>query len=286
MQIFAPAKINLRLEVLGRLPKGYHLLRMFNLTVSLRDRLELEWRDQGIEIKVDESSIPADQRNTVFRAISYFQKKFGISFGVGVKMRKRIPAGAGLAGGSSDAAAVLKALMTKFGIPISRLDLEEVAYQIGADVPYLLSGGPAWVEGIGERIEPVSNFPSLSCLLVKPGFASSTWEVYQALGRVSDLTIEPKEVILEAIISGSWKDFCVNHLEKVVFARQRGMERLKSEILRLGALAAVMSGSGSTLVGIFSSSEQAEKGAKEILKFQPELWVEVVKEDQPGAARK
>jgi len=286
MQIFAPAKINLRLEVLGRLPNGYHLLRMFNLTVSLRDLLELEWRDQGIEIKVDESTIPADQRNTVFRAIAYFQKKFGISFGVRVKMRKRIPAGAGLAGGSSDAAAVLKALMTKFGIPISRLNLEEVAYQIGADVPYLLSGGPAWVEGIGEKIEPVSNFPPLSCLLVKPGFASSTFEVYQALGRVSDLTIEPKEVILEAIINGNWKDFCVNHLEKVVFARQREMERLKSEILRLGALAAVMSGSGSTLVGIFSTSEQAEKGAKEILKFQPDLWVEVVKEDQPGAARK
>ncbi len=285
-QLLAPAKINLRLEVLGRLQSGYHQLRMFNITISLHDLIELEFLERGIEIRTDDPSLPTDQRNTVFQAIAYFSARFGIRFGVKVKIQKRIPAGAGLAGGSSDAATVLRALLDQFGFSPADLDLEELAYRVGADVPYLLFGGPAWVEGIGEKVEPVPDIPPRFFLLAKPGFSSSTQEVYQSLRLESDLTIEPKEVILSSLKKGKFREFCVNHLESTVFARHRGMEKLKSELIRLGASAAVMSGSGSTLVGIFSTWEQAELGGKELGKSQPDLWVDVVKQDQPGSARK
>ncbi len=286
MKIAAPAKINLRLEVLGQLGNGYHLLRMFNLTVSLTDELEIKLIPKGIEIETDDQSLPAGAGNTVYRAAAYLQKKFAREFGVRVRIQKRIPAGAGLGGGSSDAAAALRWLMAELGLDPARLDLEELAYEVGADVPYLLKGGPAWVEGIGERIEPVLGFPAMHYLLVKPGLGSSTREVYQALGPRPDLTITPKAAILGAFTGGNWKDFCVNQLEPVVFSRHRSLEKLKSELIRLGAAAAVMSGSGSSLVGIFSTREQAEKGEREILKLQPELWVRAVEECQPGAARK
>jgi len=276
--MLAPAKINLRLEVIGSLPNGYHLLRMFNLTVSIYDEIELEFTKRGLKIEIDDPGIPADRTNTVFRAVSYFQMKFGRRFGARIKIRKRIPTGAGLAGGSSDAAAVIRALVQKFDMRLSELDLEELAYQVGADVPYLLFGGPAWVEGIGEKLEMVSDFPELFFLLVKPPFAISTRDVFQAYQPASDLTILPKAVILNAVKTGAWETFCVNHLEKLVLARQPGMERLKLELLRQGALSSVMSGSGSTLVGIFSTLEQAEMAGKEMLNFQPELWVQVVKQ--------
>ena len=284
MKIPAPAKINLRLEVLGRLENGYHLLRMFNLTVSLLDELELELIPRGIEIESDDPAIPAGPANSVHRALSYLQKRFALDFGARVRLRKQIPAGAGLAGGSSDAAAVLRALMAEFGIRREQLDLGELAYQVGADVPYLLTGGPAWVEGIGEKIEPVAGFPASYYLLVKPPFESLTREVYTAFQPRPDLTIPPKKAILDAFANGNERDFCVNQLESAVFARHQDLEKLKSELIRLGARAAVMSGSGSALVGLFATRAQAEEGAREILKRMPDLWGRVVAEYQPGAA--
>lgn len=281
MELIAPAKLNLRLEVLAKLPNGYHQLRMFNITVSLYDEIQLELTQQGLQIEIDQPGIPVDESNTVYRAVRYFQAKFGIKFGLRVKIHKQIPQGAGLAGGSSDSATVLRALLQEFRLKISDLSFEELAYQVGADVPYLLFGGPAWVEGIGEKIEKVSNFPSLVYLLVKPGFSCSTKEVFQAFTLADNLTIEPKEVIFSAVSRKDWEIFCVNHLEKVVLERNPIMRKLKQEIVRQGALASVMSGSGSTLVGIFSNEAQAQIAGEEILKFQPEFWVKVVKQIQP-----
>ena len=189
----------------------------------------------------------------------------------------------GLGGGSSDAAGVLRAFCRRFRV--SRLDLEEIAYEIGADVPYLLSCGPAWVEGIGEKVERVSGFPRMFYLLAKPSFSVSTREVYRLLGPSPNLTIEPKEVILSRLARDGWKQFCANHLEKVVFARHQELEQIKSELSRSGARTSLMSGSGSTLVGIFSDFARAERAAGALRKKRPGLWARVVRQYKPRATR-
>ena len=283
IKLKAPAKINLRLEVLGELPNRYHLLRMFNVTVDLCDELEIDFRGRGINVETDDETIPSGEDNLAWRAADYFIRKYRVGSGAAIRIRKRIPVGGGLGGGSSDAAGVLRAFCRRFRV--SRLDLEEIAYEIGADVPYLLSCGPAWVEGIGEKVERVSRFPRMFYLLAKPSFSVSTREVYRLLGPSPNLTIEPKEVILSRLARDGWKQFCANHLEKVVFARHQELEQIKSELSRSGARTSLMSGSGSTLVGIFSDFARAERAAGALRKKRPGLWARVVRQYKPRATR-
>jgi len=277
----SPAKINLRLEVLGRLPNKYHLLRMFNLTVDLCDRIRIDFRSKAIKVEVDDPLVPDGAKNFAYKAADYFKRKYKTEFGAKIQIHKQVPVGGGLGGGSSNAATVLGALLKKFKVKKSDLDLEEVAYHVGADVPYLISGGPAWVSGIGEKIEPAPGFPRLFFLLAKPGFSVSTTEIYRSLKPGSNLTTAPKEAILTQLARGDWKRFCVNHLEKVVFAKHPELSEMKSEIVRLGAEAAVMSGSGSTLVGIFSDQEPAVQAARKLKQRHKKLWVKLVNQYQP-----
>jgi len=284
IKLQAPAKINLRLEVLGELPNRYHLLRMFNLTIDLCDLVEINFAGKDISVEVDDPQVPPGKDNLVYRAAVYFREKYGIEFGAKIGIRKHIPAGAGLAGGSSDAAAALKALAQKFKVKSSALELEEIAYKIGADVPYLMTGGPAWVSGVGEKIEPVPDFPPAFYLLVKPSFSLSTSEVYSRLGTVRDLTIEPKAVILSRLKREGFDGFCVNHLERAAFAMHQKLGEMKQELVRLGAQASLMSGSGSTLVGIFLSRAGAEKAARAFAKNRPGMWLKVVAIQNPRGA--
>jgi len=281
LKLFAPAKVNLRLEVLGELPNHYHLVRMFNIMVSLFDEIELQFEKSGIVIEADNPLVPKGKDNLIYRVVDYFQKRFGYDFGVKIWVKKKIPLGAGLGGGSSDCGVVLKVLCERFGVSVDELNLEEVAYGLGADVPYLIFGGPSWVEGIGELIEPVKGVPKVWYLLVKPEFSISTKWVYQEYHLDRDLTIEPKEVIIKKILNGAWKEFCINQLEKVVFREYEELKELKLELSRLGSEAVVMSGSGSTLVGIFLERAQAELAKKELLRKNLRIWSEVVQEYQP-----
>ena len=284
IKLKAPAKINLRLEVLGELPIGYHKLRMFNITIDLFDELAVSFQGEKISVEADNPAIPSGPANLAYRAAAYFLEKYSVKTGVKIRIKKNIPMGGGLAGGSTDAAAVLKALADQFGIKRSKLDLEEIAYKVGADVPYLIFDGPAWVHGIGEKIEPLKDFPEPFYLLVNPGFSVSTGEVFGELGRVSNLTIDPKAVILSRLRRDGFAGFCVNHLEKVVFARHHGLKAIKNELVRLGALASLMSGSGSTLVGIFLDKAGAEQAAKTFSK-KPGFWVRVVRQYKSRGAR-
>jgi 4-diphosphocytidyl-2-C-methyl-D-erythritol kinase len=277
----SPAKINLRLEVLGRLPNKYHLLRMFNLTVDLCDQIKIDFRAKQVTVEVDDPLVPGGTKNFAYKAADYFQRKFKVDFGARIKIQKKVPVGGGMGGGSGNAATVLAALLRKYKIKQSVLDLEEVAYHVGADVPYLLSGGPAWVSGIGEKIEPVPDFPELFFLLAKPDFSVSTTEIYRSLKPGLNLTSAPKAVILSQLARGDWGKFCINHLEKVVFAKHPELSEMKSEIIRLGADAAVMSGSGSTLVGIFSDREPAARAARKLKQRHKKLWIKLVSQYQP-----
>ena len=140
-------------------------------------------RARKISVEADDPTVPSGRANLAYRAAAYFLEKYSIQAGVKIKIKKNIPMGGGLAGGSADAAALLKVLADQFGIKNSKLNLEEIAYKVGADVPYLIFGGPAWVGGIGEKIEPVKHFPEPFYLLVKPAFSVSTRRGLPGIGR-------------------------------------------------------------------------------------------------------
>ena len=268
--LYPPAKVNLRLEVLSRQEDGYHQLRMIVLPITLFDELELEFTGREIELKTSGWEISTS--NLVEKAVRYFQKKFQLDFGIKIFLKKNIPPGSGLGGGSGDAGILLRALCEHFQIPLSGLDLKEIAYQLGADIPFFIFSQPAWVEGIGEKVEVIKGFPEVYFLLVKPEFSLSSREVYQSYTLTSDLTPEPKEVILTRLFEKNWEQILKNDLEKVAFARHPELERLKSALKSLGAEGVVMSGSGPTLVGVFSEPARARKAEERIQETFPGLF--------------
>ncbi len=268
--LYPPAKVNLRLEVLARQEDGYHQLRMIVLPITLFDELELEFTGREIELKTSGWEISGS--NLVERVVRYFQEKFQLDFGIKIFLKKNIPPGSGLGGGSGDAGILLRALCEHFQIPLSGLDLKEIAYQLGADIPFFIFCQPAWVEGIGEKVEVIKGFPEVYFLLVKPEFSLSSREVYQSYTLASDLTLEPKEVILTRLFEKNWEQILKNDLEKVAFARHPELERLKSALKSLGAEGVVMSGSGPTLVGVFSEPSRARKAEERIQETFPGLF--------------
>jgi len=269
--LYAPAKVNLRLEVLAKQEDGYHQLRMIVVPITLFDEIDLEFSRQGIELKSTGWEIVGS--NLVEKAVRYFQEKFQLDFGIKIFLKKNIPPGSGLGGGSSDAGVVLRALCEHFQVPLSRLDLKEIAYQLGADIPFFIFSQPAWVEGIGEKLEVFSDFPGLYFLLLKPAFSLSSREVYQSYSLAPDLTVEPKEVILTRLFQRDWQGILKNDLEKVALERHPELKRLKSVLKSLGAEGVIMSGSGPTLVGVYSHPAQAQKAKEKAQELEPRLWI-------------
>lgn len=277
-EIYAPAKINLRLEVLAKRPDGYHNLRMFNAQVQLYDRIEIKITDSGIKLQCNEKSLPKGEDNLAVKSVIYWQEKFRKNFGVEIKLKKEIPVAAGLGGGSSDAAGILKALCKLFDKDIDELNFEDIAFNLGADVPYLLKPLPAWVEGIGEKLEYVEEeIDDWVYLLVNPGFSVSTKEVFKAYELDSELTILPKKDIFIELRWGNLEKFFQNHLEKVVYKWHPGLARLKLKIRELGAEAVVMSGSGPTLVGVFSDEKSAKEASRILHTIYKDLWTMAVR---------
>ena len=178
----AYAKINLALDVLRRRPDGYHDVRMVMQTVHLYDKLTLsKSREPGISLKTNLPFLPGNENNLVYRAIDLFCKTYGIDCGIRATLDKRIPIAAGMAGGSSDAAAAFRAMNTLFDTHASLEELQALGVQLGADIPYCLMGGTALAEGIGEKLTPLPPAPACSCLVVKPNFHLSTKLVYENL---------------------------------------------------------------------------------------------------------
>ncbi|MGH7855792.1 MAG: 4-(cytidine 5'-diphospho)-2-C-methyl-D-erythritol kinase, partial [Candidatus Binatia bacterium] len=186
VRLLAPAKINLVLEVVGRRPDGYHDIDSVFVPIDLCDEVRLSIAPHAsfeIHLECDDPSLPSDRRNTAWRAVEEFFRNRARRPRVAVSLRKRIPAGSGLGGGSSDAAAVLRALARVEGVPERAPEVMEAALAVGADVPFFLWCRPARVRGIGERIEPLGSFPELSLAIVWPGFPISTRSAYEALDR-------------------------------------------------------------------------------------------------------
>ncbi len=259
------AKVNLRLHVLGRRPDGYHELRTIFQTISLHDDLELELRGYpGVLVECDEPSLPLGRENLVWRALAQLQRELGLKAGVHARLRKRIPVGGGLGGGSSDAAAAIIGLLRLSKRTLPRARLLEFASALGADVPFFLLGGTALGAGRGDEIYPLPDAARLTLLVVSPrGVAVSTREAYGWFAsRLTKRRTAPRLWNFCALCWSPWDGALANDFEAVVFNRHPRLRELKRELLRLGAAEAALAGSGSAVFGIFPNPAQARRAAQ------------------------
>ncbi len=269
----APAKINLYLKIFGRRPDGYHELDTLMQKVALYDELELSLVDEiGIHLSCLGADLPEDEGNIVFRAARLFLEQTGREgFGVRIVLRKRIPLAAGLGGGSSDAAAVLTGLNQLLAAGCTTEELAAMGVRLGADVPFFVHDYPAaWVGGIGERLEPAAPLRGFMVLLVNPGIAVSTKWAYetfsQTAGRIA-LTAAGKKFNLSNFSNESGLPLrrraflpadLLNDLELVTAEKHRVIDELKARLSAAGAAGAMMSGSGSTVFGLFAAGTEAQ----------------------------
>ncbi len=258
----APAKINLFLEVLGKRPDGYHELETVMQEIDLADtlRLEVTDRDQDIELTCTEPDIPCDQDNLVWKAARIFQKETGIKSGVRVHLIKRIPVAAGLGGGSSDAATVLKGLNTLCNTDLSETRLMDMAARLGSDVPFFVKGGTALCKGRGEIVTPLEVKHRFSYILLYPNIRVSTAKVYNNLK--IDLTREKKDVnfIVKALLSDSADSLNIslfNRLEEVALELYPELRRFKGLLESYLSDGVLLSGSGSAIYGHCENQREA-----------------------------
>lgn len=250
-----PAKINLRLEVLGRRPDRYHELRTVFQAVDLEDVLEIE-PAEDLSLAVDDPSLSPGEDNLTMRAARALARAFGVERpGARMRLRKEIPQGGGLGGGSSDAAGALAGLSRIWRLGASREALAEVGATLGADVPFFLWGGTAFGAGNGDRIVPMPVLAETPVLLGIPPYGISTAEVYRRLSGFGPLTPQGGSVTVPALFHKlvAEKDFGLvsNDLERVVLAGWPELAAFRGALLATGARAAAVSGSGSTVFGLF-----------------------------------
>jgi 4-diphosphocytidyl-2-C-methyl-D-erythritol kinase len=262
MELKAYAKVNLCLDVTGVREDGYHLLKMVMQNIDLYDVVKVNKDKKGINLRCSTSTIPLDNRNIAYRSAELFIKNYNIKEGVDIYIEKNIPVEAGLAGGSADAAAVLKTMRDIFRPGISNAELANMALNLGADVPYCIYGGTALCEGIGEIITPLKPFKNHILVLVKPNFGVSTKEVYREIDNKSILNHPNSEIIIRAIEEDNLELLCnnmINVLENVTLEKYEALNTIKKEVFNFKGLGTLMSGSGPTIFGFFEDMFSAQK---------------------------
>lgn len=275
-RVKAPAKVNLRLSILAREASGYHQIETLFCAIGLADTLELARTDHGIDLEVEGADLGRPEENLVFRAAKAFFDSTGLRGGIRIRLIKEIPAGAGLGGGSSDAAATLRALNRLHGDPLSRYDLLQIAITLGSDVPFFLAGSPlvlAW--GRGERMLSLEPLPEKPLLVVAPGFAIQTAEAYRTLAEYREALRQPPEAVARtAAAFSNWAGVAAlarNDFEEPIFERYPTLRTMKDSLIASGATIALLSGSGSALFGIFPDRQSLATASAALKRFDPEL---------------
>jgi 4-diphosphocytidyl-2-C-methyl-D-erythritol kinase len=273
VKIRAPAKINLGLRVVGKRADGYHLLDTIMVAVSLYDEIDIRKirtasknpaSDELIKISCDHPDVPLAEENIVYRAAQLILKKSRRAQPISIRIKKNIPVGAGLGGGSSDAAATLVGLNRLFKLRLSLAMLKKMALSLGADVPFFIQARPARAQGIGERLRALRGLPRFWSVIIYPGFPVSTAWVYGNLGAkltkpIVNTSITPSLKSLDGLTRR-----LENDLEGVTLKRYPEIGVLKQKLLHEGALRVLMSGSGSSVFGIFVSKQSAAKAFRRL----------------------
>lgn len=259
----AYAKINIGLDVTGKLPDGYHLVKMIMQNIDLYDEVVLTENVSGdIRLDMNVDFLPTDERNLAYKAAKLMKEDFGIDRGIDIYIRKNIPAAAGMAGGSTDAAAVMTGMNKLFDLNIDRNILMEHGLKLGADVPYCIMGGTALAEGIGEKLTQLSPCPDCYVLVAKPDISVSTAYVYTNLV-LDDTTVHPDiDMVRNALESGDIRTAAQNMgnlLENVTQKEYPVISEIKHIMDDNGALGSLMSGSGPTVFGLFDDYDTASE---------------------------
>lgn len=264
----AYAKINLGLDVVRRKDNGYHEVRMIMQTISLHDVVRLEKRTEaGIVVHTDTNKLPADENNLVYKAAKLLFDEFQLEGGIIIYLEKNIPIAAGLAGGSADAASVLRGMNQMYHLKLTKQELMERGVRLGADIPYCIAGGTMLAEGIGERLTKLPWLPDCYLLVAKPDISVSTKWVYENLN-IKEATMHPDiDSMIEAIKNKNINDLAdrmQNILETVTESEYPVIRDIKDVMKEQQALGAMMSGSGPSVFGIFDSREDRKAAYQRI----------------------
>ena len=266
MRLRALAKINLGLDVVGKRADGYHEVRMIMQTIQMYDVLEIQKKEEpGISLTTNIPYVPTDERNLVYKAAKMLMDEFHVKEGLSMNLEKFIPVAAGMAGGSSDAAAAFVGVNRLFGLGLSENDLMKRAVKVGADVPYCVMRGTALAEGIGEKLTRLPRLPHCYVLVGKPGVNVSTKAAYESLRLDDPAMVHPdiagmaqaiRQNDLEGVISRMGNSF-----EPEIIRKYPVIQEIKDLMEEGGARKAMMSGSGPTVFGIFEEKEKMEQAA-------------------------
>ncbi len=269
----AYAKINIGLNIISRRQDGYHNIETIFQQIDLFDQIKVaRTGNSEIIVQSDNLNLMTIEDNICYRAVKLMQKVVGINDGVNIQINKRIPIGAGLGGGSSDAAAVLNCLQQLWQIELSKEQLLEIAQQLGADVTFFLYGGTAFASGIGEKLRPITLPFNFYGVLIYPNIEiSSTWayKSYNFSLTKTKKSIKLLHIFLNCLPVSDFKNVLSNDLEEVVFQHYPKLYEIKQQLYRQGAFFASMSGSGSTVYGLFKNYADAV----EVMRFFPKPYL-------------
>lgn len=278
MKVFekAPAKINLSLDVLYKREDGYHEVEMVMTMVDLADRIEMqELPSDTIIISSQAGYIPLDEKNLAFQAAKLIKNRYEVSKGVYIHLDKKIPVAAGLAGGSSDAAATLRGLNRLWGLNIPNEELQVLGAELGSDVPFCVTGGTAVARGRGEKLEPIEAPPQCWVILAKPPINVSTSEVYGKFNASANRKPPVTSQVCKAIENKDFSSLCGslgNALEDVTLALYPEVRHLKDVMKKLGADGVLMSGSGPTVFGLVSKEAKVARVYNGLRGFCKEVY--------------
>lgn len=272
----APAKINLSLDVLRKRDDGFHDVEMVMTTIDLYDRLEFfSLEEDKIEISIESRYVPSDERNLAFKAAALFKEYYGIKKGVRILIEKNIPVSAGLGGGSTDAAAVLRGLNRLWDLNIPMTELAGLGSRIGADVSFCVYGKTAIARGYGEKIEHLKSPPPYWVILGKPDVGVSTWKIFSQI-KVDELYHPNTAKVLEALEEGNFHKLCTNmgnSLEQITASIHPEIIQIKKALLNMGSKGVMMSGSGPTVYGLVEHENQARRIYNGLRGFCDEVYL-------------
>ena len=270
IELFSHAKVNLRLDILGKRPDGYHDIRTVFQKITLGDELSIAVAKSGIKVECNHPQVPDNEGNLVFTAARALLDNYKVTDGLRITIKKRVPVAAGLGGGSSNAAATLMGINQLFELGLTDEELMEMGKAIGADVPFFIFGNSALATGVGDLLEPLTLNPRLWLILITPDTPISTAWAYGNIRRgltnnLNNITIPQCINHLAEVIA-----LLSNDLEKVVIPHHPVIQTIKDELLDKGAKGSLMSGSGSTVFGIFESEGKAKEALSQIK--VPKSW--------------
>lgn len=268
IKLYARAKINLAIDVLNKMNNGYHNLKMILQTINLFDNIYISKSFcNSISLRTNLHWLPTDSRNLVFKTAQYLRETYDIKYGININLFKRIPVSAGLAGGSTDCASTLIGIRNLFKLPISNEELLIIGKRLGADVPFCLKRGTALAENIGEKLTPLATFPYCYILIAKPPINVSTASIFENLNLENIKERPDIEKIIYYLekqdLNGISNNLC-NVLENVTINKYPIIERIKEIMIKNGALGSLMSGSGSSVFGIYTSKKNVLLSIKEL----------------------